>query len=135
MPRRMGEAIKPINAHTSPRIRHTNCFLITAITPSISAIGTKTGDRKNILISPNMKDAIPNELLVLFCSITVVVVPADFSKSFAILIPLFDYEAKKGGLIEPNVTVRGGAASERETKPPNFDTNETSKPPTGGASL
>jgi len=30
---------------------------------------------------------------------------------------------------------KGRAAKESETKPPNLDKNETSKPPTGGASL
>lgn len=99
----MGEVIKPISAQISPVIPHTNCFLMTAIIPSISAIGTKTGDRKNMLMSPNMKDAIPNELLVLFCTIIVVVVPVAFSKSFVTLIPHFDCEAKKGRLTMPNV--------------------------------
>ena len=73
-PRRIGEVKKPIIAMIIPSILHSNCPFMIPITPKIRAMGTKTIERKKILIKPMIKDAMPidddlESEIITFCTL------------------------------------------------------------------
>ena len=85
IPKRIGDVIKPIIAQMIPIIPHANCLLIMAIMPNSKERGTNTGARKNILITPNMNEAIPNALLVFF-SIIILCTVSGLIDSFELFV-------------------------------------------------